>query len=129
MNYLKACCMVMVLVERLCFMQQRVVVNGIKSDCTSVLLCVPHSIFLGPLLFSLYINDITTDIGSVIRLFADDCVCYREIKGTAGTVKLKEDIDRLGCWVRKWSIRFQPVKCNSMLLQINGSERSMLPII
>ena len=30
---------------------------------------------LGPLLFSLHINDITSDIESEIRLFADDCVC------------------------------------------------------
>ena len=32
------------------------------------------------LFFSLYINDISTDIDSEIRLFADDCVCYRKIK-------------------------------------------------
>ena len=66
------------------------------------------------MLFSLYINDITTDIDSEIRLFADDCVCYREIKGTEDTVTLQEDIDRLGCWARKWGMRFQPVKCNIM---------------
>ena len=30
------------------------------------------------LLFSLNINDITSDIESEIRFFADDCVCYRE---------------------------------------------------
>ena len=59
----------------------------------------PQGTVLGPVLFSLYINDITTDIDSEIRLFADDCVCYREIKGTEDTVKLQEDIDRLGCWV------------------------------
>ena len=63
------------------------------------------------MLFSLYI---TTDIDSEIRLFADDCVCYREIKGTEDTVKLQADIDRLGCWARKWGMRFQPVKCNIM---------------
>ena len=66
------------------------------------------------MLFSLYINDITTDIDSEIRLFADDCVCYCEIKGTEDTVKLQEDIDRLGCWARKWGMRFQQVKCNIM---------------
>ena len=66
------------------------------------------------MLFSLYINDITTDIDSEIRLFADDCVCYHEIKGTEDTVKLQEDKDRLGCWARKWGMRFQPVKCNIM---------------
>ena len=30
------------------------------------------------------------------------------------TVKLQEDIDRLGCLARKWGMRFQPVKCNIM---------------
>ena len=43
---------------------------------------VSRGTVLGPLLFSLYINDISTDIDSEIRLFADDCVCYREIKDT-----------------------------------------------
>ena len=66
------------------------------------------------MLFSLYINDITTDIDSEIRLFVDDYVCYREIKGTEDTVKLQEDMDRLGCWAKKWGMRFQPVKSNIM---------------
>ena len=60
------------------------------------------------------INDITTDIDSVIRLFADYCVCYREIKGTEDTMKFHEDIDPLSCWARKWGMRFQPDKCNIM---------------
>ena len=64
----------------LCFRQQRVVVNGVKSDWAPVLSVVPQDSVLGPLLFSLYINDISSDIQSEIRLFADDCVCYREIK-------------------------------------------------
>ena len=50
--------------------------------------------FLGPLLFSLYINDISTDIDSEIRLLADDCVCYREIRDTDDSLKLQKDIDR-----------------------------------
>ena len=56
----------------------------------------PRAPFLVPLLFSLYINDISSDIESEIRLFADDCVCYREIKDEEDTIKLQRDIDRLG---------------------------------
>ena len=100
----------------LCFRQQRVVVNGVKSDWAPVLSGVPQGTVLGPLLFSLYINDISSDIESEIRLFADDCVCYREIKGEKDTMKLQRDIDRLGSWARKWGMRFQPVKCNMMQL-------------
>ena len=100
----------------LCFRNQRVVVNGVKSDWAPVLSGVPQGTVLGPLLFSLYINDISSDIESEIRLFADDCVCYREIKGGEDTIKLQRDIDRLGSWARKWGMRFQPVKCNMMQL-------------
>ena len=77
---------------------------------------VPQGTVLGPLLFSLYINDIKSDTEYEIRLFADDWVCYREIKDEEDTVKLQRDIDRLGCWARKWGMRFQPVKCNMMQL-------------
>ena len=97
-----------------CYRQQRVVVNGAKSDWAPVYSGVPKGTVLGPLLFSLYINDISTDIDSEIRLFADDCVCYREIKDTEDTLKLQKDIDQLGCWARKWGMRFEPVKCNMM---------------
>ena len=100
----------------LCFRQQRVVVNGVKSDWAPVVSGVPQGTVLGPLLFSLHINDIMSDIESEIRLFADDCVCYREIKDIEDTLKLQKDIDRLGVWARKWGMRFQPVKCNMMQL-------------
>ena len=59
---------------------KRVVVNGVKSYWAPVLSGVPQGTVLGLLLFSLYITDISSDIESEIRLFADDCVCYREIK-------------------------------------------------
>ena len=97
----------------------------------------PRAPFLD-LLFSLYINDITKNIDSELRLFADDCVCYREIKDTEDTVKLQEDIDRFGCWARSWGMRFQPVKCNIMQItrkrikKINASyslEGTVLEII
>ena len=100
----------------LCFRKQRVVVNWVKSDWALVLSGVPQGTVLGPLLFSLYINDISSDIESEIRLFADDCVCYREIKDEEDTIKLQRDIDRLGSWARKWGMRFHPVKCNMMQL-------------
>ena len=100
----------------LCFRQQWVVVNGVKSDWAQVLSGIPQGTVLGPLFFSLYINDISSDTESEIRLFADDSFWYREIKDEIDTMKLQKDIDRLGSWARKWVMRFQPVKCNLMQL-------------
>ena len=52
----------------LCYRQQRVVVKGVKSDWAPVVSGVSQGTVLGPLLFSLHINDITADIESEIRL-------------------------------------------------------------
>ena len=98
------------------FRQQRVVVNGFKSDWDHVVSDVPQSIVLGPLLFSVHINVISSDIESEIRLFADNFVCYHEIKDEEDIFKLQKNIDRLVSWARKWGIRLQPVKCNMMHL-------------
>ena len=83
----------------LCSRQQRVVINGAKSKQGTV---------LGALLFSLYINDIMVYIDSESRLFADDCVSYRQIHGIEDTVKLQRDINRLGRWARKWNMGSSP---------------------
>ena len=78
----------------LCYRTQRADVNGETSEWAPVLSGVSQGTVLGPLLFSLYINDISTDTDSEIRVFADDCVCYREIRDTDDSLKL-QDIDRL----------------------------------
>ena len=85
----------------LCNRQQRVVVNGAKSQWAPVLSGVPQSTVLGPLLFSLYINDIMVGTESEVRLFPDDCVCYHQIDSIEDPSKLQKDIDPLGKWARK----------------------------
>ena len=76
-------------------MQQLVVIKEAKSS--PVLSVVPQGTVLSPLLFSLlfsfYINDISKCIDSEKSLFADDCVCYRNIKNTENILKLQKDID------------------------------------
>ena len=64
----------------LCYRTQQAVINSETSEWAPVLSDVPQGTILGPFLFSLYINDISKDIDSEIRLLADDCVCYCEIR-------------------------------------------------
>ena len=55
---------------------QRVVLEGLYSDFLAVNARVTQGSILGPLLFLVYINDIVNDIGSSIKLFADDTSLY-----------------------------------------------------
>ena len=95
---------------------QRVVLNGSKSAWSSVDSGVPQGTVLGPLLFLVYVNDIVSDIKSEIRLFADDCILYREIKSTVDSQILQDDINSLFSWSKLWQMEFNVSKCHIMTL-------------
>ena len=75
---------------------QRVRVGGELSEAVAVTSGVPQGIVLGPLLFLASVNDIWKDIGSNIRLFADDCILYRKITNNLDVEILQADLDRVG---------------------------------
>ena len=94
--------------------KQRVVVDGIQSDLVTVDSGVPQGTVLGPILFLLHINDLPSVISSKVRLFADDCLVYREIKNRQDQIALQKDLNLLENWGSKWGMRFNAAKCNIM---------------
>ena len=90
--------------------EQRVVVNGSQLSWLPVTSGVPQGTVLGPLLFLLYINDITADMKSDIRLFADDCIPYRTISSGHDQTILQEDINTLHSWTKTWQMQFNSKK-------------------
>ena len=90
---------------------QRVVCDGEVSEAKHVLSGVPQGTVFGPLLFLLYVNDITSSINSSIRLFADDCLLYRKTNTQNDQQILQNDLNKLELWQNKWQMNFNPSKC------------------
>ena len=59
---------------------QRVVLNGQSSDWERIKAGVPQGSILGPLLFLVYINDISTGLENNVKLFADDTCLFSVVK-------------------------------------------------
>ena len=90
---------------------QRVVCGGSSSKLIDVTSGVPQGSVLGPLLFLAYINDISDNLSSSCRLFADDCILYRDIKSAEDARILQEDFDKLAMWAKILGMQFNKGKC------------------
>lgn len=72
----------------------------VSSDTFAIKSGVPQGSHLGPLLFTLSINDICVIIRSEKILFADDLKIYRKIKDSVDCVALQNDLQSLNEWCK-----------------------------
>ena len=98
-----------IIIDFLSFRKQRVVLNGQVSHWTSTEAGVPQGSILGPLLFLIYINDLSDDLSRNAKLFADDTSLYsvvRDIKTSA--THLNNDLRNISNWAFEWKMSFNP---------------------
>ena len=76
--------------------KQRVVLNGQFSLWADVDAGVPQGSILGPLLFLIYINDLTNDLSSSAKLFPDDTSLFSVVFNVDATAKeLNDDLAKV----------------------------------
>ena len=101
---------------------QRVVVNGSYSDWAPVTSGVPQGSVLGPLLFLLYIDELSS-IPNVckLKLFADDVLLYFCVKSVKDCQLLQNDLSAIVSWSKLWQLNLNPLKCEALSIPTKGS--------
>ena len=89
---------------------QRVVINDTYSSPCDVTSGVPQESMLGPILFLIYVNNITSNIHSQLRLYADNCLVYHPINSPDHKT-FQDDLYKLLVWADIWYMRFSVKKC------------------
>ena len=92
---------------------QKVCINGILSTGADVLSGIPQGSILGPILFTIFINDLPDELHSICKIFADDTKIYNS---TEKSETIQNDIDKLINWSERWNLYFNDSKCKVMHL-------------
>ena len=88
---------------------QRVALNGQYSEWKDVKAGVPQGSILGPLLFLIYINDLSVNLKSTVKLFADDVSLFSIVQDpNVSAAELNSDLRKINNWAYQWRMSFNP---------------------
>ncbi len=91
---------------------QRIRVGTSHSDWSKALSGVPQGSVLGPLLFLIYINDLSETAVNVSRqLFADDLKLFNHVDTSNGTRELQVALDKVFQWTNENQLDLAAEKC------------------
>ena len=110
--------------------KQRVVINGYSSEYGNIEAGVPQGSVLGPLLFLIFINDITEGLETKISLYADDSLIYMTSNSPiTNKDALDRDLIRIECWAKQWLVTFSPEKTCDMTLSLRPTAIAPTPLV
>ena len=106
--------------------KQHVIYDGVLSNGIPVLSGVPQGSVLGPLLFLIYIDDVTSEHlsqDSMLNLFADDMLLFKPVSDFH---HLQDDIESIKNWTDSNHLSLNTKKCKCMLVSRKRGPRQLL---
>jgi hypothetical protein len=94
--------------------RQRVRVNNSISTWKPVISGIPQGSILGPILFTIFVNDIPAMLKSIIAMYADDTKIFTSLVADNPNTNLVDDLQMLQDWSDKFQMKFHPDKCHVM---------------
>lgn len=95
--------------------KQYVKISGWKSSIFPVLSGVPQGSHLGPLMFLIFINDISNIFrNSSCLMYADDLKIFSPIRSITDALNLQHDLDLLSSWCQRNFLYLNVDKCKCM---------------
>ena len=89
--------------------KQRVALNGQFSSWTSIEAGVPQGSILGPLFFLIYVNDLSDDLMTNVKLFANDTSLFSVVHDVnTSSTNLNNDLRKISDWAIQWKMSFNP---------------------
>ena len=99
--------------------KQRVVIDGQSSNWSTISAGVPQGSVPGPLLFLIYINDLTQNFKSDCLLYADDTSLFDIVDDpVTSSLKLNNDLSEIEDWTWKWLVTSNPSKTECMTFSV-----------
>ena len=99
--------------------QQQVEMNSVTSNVSNIFAGVPQGSFLGPLLFLVYVNDISENLLSLTRLFADDSSLFFSVTNLEDIQGIiNHDLTVILSWALTWLVDFNPNETEVMLFSL-----------
>ena len=95
---------------------QTVIIDQVKSDPLEMSHGVPQGSVLGPLLFLIYINDLTLNTSLSSILFADDtCLFLSDKDPNQLKITLNNELDKISSWLTNNKLTLNVAKSNFIL--------------
>ena len=108
--------------------QQCVIVGTKTSSLSTLKFGVPQGSVLGPILFSLYINDLPLYMEALCELFADDTSLHNHHKNLDTLMNsLQHSVDNLINWTEMNHMALHPDKTKFMLVTTRQKRQNLLP--
>ena len=85
--------------------KQRVILNGQNFSWTNVEIGVPEGSILDPLLFLIYVNDLSDNLSTSLKLSADDNFSVVDDIATS-SCDLNYNLNRVREWAFQWKMSF-----------------------